>query len=180
MGEYFAFPTPIELSKATKEELLQLGCGYRADYIEHTAKAISELSSFEKFATFSDQELKKSLISLKGIGPKVADCIMLFGYGRTTSFPVDTWIVKSFGREKSEAVKLSKELTQKFGVLSGFAQQYIFYYKNHKLKWDTWKYIQLSNDLFRGKYRTEVNGKSYKINYDKIHHNKIDKFYKEK
>lgn len=62
----------------------------------------------------------------------------------------------------------------------GFQPQYIFYYKNHKLKWDTWKYIQLSNDLFRGKYRTEVNGKSYKINYDKIHHNKIDKFYKEK
>lgn len=58
--------------------------------------------------------------------------------------------------------------------------QYIFYYKNHKLKWDSWKYIQLSNDLFRGKYRTEVNGKSYKIHYDKIHHNKIDKFYKEK
>ena len=61
-----------------------------------------------------------------------------------------------------------------------FKPQYIVYFQNHKVKWDTWDYIQLSNDLFAGQYRTEVNGRPYRIEYSKLHDKLIDKFYKEK
>lgn len=61
-----------------------------------------------------------------------------------------------------------------------FKPQSIIYFQNHKVKWDTQKYIQLSNDLFRGQYRTEVNGRQYRMQYCKLHNKLIDKFYKEK
>lgn len=61
-----------------------------------------------------------------------------------------------------------------------FKPQYIVYFQNHKVKWDTWNYIQLSNDLFAGQYRTEVNGRPYRIEYSKLHDKLIEKFYKEK
>lgn len=61
-----------------------------------------------------------------------------------------------------------------------FKPQYIIYTENHKVKWDTYKYIQLTNDLFRGAYTTEVNGRRYKIQYTKLRNKKIEAFYKEK
>lgn len=61
-----------------------------------------------------------------------------------------------------------------------FKPQYIVYFQNHKVKWDTWNYIQLSNDLFAGQYKTEINGRPYKIQYSKLHDKLIEKFYKEK
>ena len=61
-----------------------------------------------------------------------------------------------------------------------FMPQYIIYFKNHKVKWDTWDYIQLSNDLFAGRYLSEVNNMTYKMHYDKLHDKLIEKFYKEK
>lgn len=127
-GDYYAFPTVEELSVATVEELRELGCGYRAEYIVDTVKAVINTQDYADFDKLDDVTLRRRLMQFKGVGGKVADCIMLFGYKRTASFPVDTWIVKAFGREKSEAKKLEKELTSKYGELSGFAQQYIFYY----------------------------------------------------
>ena len=58
--------------------------------------------------------------------------------------------------------------------------RYIIYFKNHKAKWDTWDYIQLSNDLFAGRYLSEVNNMTYKMHYDKLHDKLIEKFYEEK
>ena len=61
-----------------------------------------------------------------------------------------------------------------------FMPRYIIYFKNHKVKWDTCDYIQLSNDLFAGRYLSEVNNMTYKMHYDKLHDKLIEKFYKEK
>ena len=61
-----------------------------------------------------------------------------------------------------------------------FMPQYIIYFKNHKVKWDTQQYIQLSNDLFAGRYLSEVNNMTYKMHYDKLHDKLIEKFYEEK
>ena len=61
-----------------------------------------------------------------------------------------------------------------------FMPRYIIYFKNHKVKWDTWDYIQLSNDLFAGRYLSEVNNMTYKMHYDKKHDKLIEKFYEEK
>ena len=75
---------------------------------------------------------REELMKISGVGPKVADCILLFGFGREDVFPVDTWIKKVynsyFGHEDNPA-KIRKALTDKFGDLSGYAQQYLFFYK---------------------------------------------------
>ena len=77
-------------------------------------------------------QLKNFLISLSGVGEKVADCILLFCFSRTDVFPVDTWVKKIYfdlykKSEKSNIIR--KELIQQFGNLSGYVQQYLFWYK---------------------------------------------------
>lgn len=134
MGEeYYSFPTAEVLAMKDADFYFKLGYGYRADYIPAVAKAI-ESGEFD----FSDDglttaELRKKLISLKGVGPKVADCVALFGYHRTDSFPVDTWIEKlyreDFGGELKDRKRIAEFFTSRFGNDSGFIQQYIFYYK---------------------------------------------------
>lgn len=131
MGDYYAFPTLKELQKISIQQFREMGAGYRAPYLVST---INELSfvDFEEIKKLSTPMLKKWLLSLKGVGPKVADCILLFGFSRYDSFPVDTWIEKVyidiFGKTKSRE-KMSQDLVQYFGELSGYAQQYLFYYK---------------------------------------------------
>jgi N-glycosylase/DNA lyase len=82
--------------------------------------------------------LRKFLINLKGIGRKVADCILLFGFGRKNVFPVDTWICQVYKdlinkKCNISAEKISDILEKKFGELSGFIQQYLFYFKREKI-----------------------------------------------
>lgn len=129
MGDYHAFPTAEELSQATVAELYELGCGYRAPYIVETTKKVVELGGVESLRDLDDTTLRKTLCSFKGVGGKVADCIMLFAYSRYGVFPVDTWIVQAYGRKKSEGEKLRLELSEKYGQSSGFVQQYVFFYK---------------------------------------------------
>ena len=78
-------------------------------------------------------ELRKRLMKIKGIGPKVADCVALFGYHRADSFPVDTWIEKLYREDFKGTLKDRKKITDfflnEFGEYSGYIQQYIFYYK---------------------------------------------------
>ena len=87
----------------------------------------------DDLAKLSTSELRKRLTSILGVGNKVADCVMLFGYHKTDSFPVDTWIDKVYredflGRLK-DRTKIAEELTNKFGENAGYYQQYLFYYK---------------------------------------------------
>lgn len=128
MGEYYAFPTPEALSLATEEELKLLGLGYRASYVLDTAKRVRD-GALCGLKDLTDEDLRSALLDFKGVGGKVADCIMLFGYSRYSRFPVDTWVVKAYGREKKDGRVLEKELTSKYGDISGFVQQYVFYYK---------------------------------------------------
>lgn len=128
MGSYYAFPTPEALSQATEEELKLLGLGYRASYVLDTAKRVRD-GALVGLEDLPDDELRLALLDFKGVGGKVADCIMLFGYSRYSRFPVDTWVVKAYGRQKKEGRVLEKELTSKYGDISGFVQQYVFYYK---------------------------------------------------
>ena len=131
MGDYFAFPTLDELEKITLDDFKKFGCGYRAKYLVKIIKQLKEVD-LQQTTSWSTQQLKKWLLSLCGVGPKVADCILLFGYTRVDSFPVDTWIEKVyfdiFGKKKSPK-NMSKDLVNYFGKLSGYAQQYLFFYK---------------------------------------------------
>ena len=132
--DYYAFPTPEALAKAPLSLYKSLGLGYRDEYIKGTAERIvgGEIS-FEELKKQPTELLRKSLVSIKGVGNKVADCALLFGFGRTDAFPVDTWIEKlyheDFGGELTDRKKITAYFTQLFGEDSGYVQQYLFYAK---------------------------------------------------
>ena len=133
MGEYYAFPTLEELIKLSIDDLKQLGMGFRAKYIYETTKKLQGVN-LENMKEYDTTNLLEYLSTLSGVGPKVADCIALFGYHKMDCFPVDTWVEKIyncyFSKEKeNNRVKIRKNLVDTFGDLSGYAQQYLFYYK---------------------------------------------------
>ncbi len=139
MGEeYYSFPTFKRLSTVSEEDYKKLGLGYRSSYILNFAKALTNGFDLYSLNSLTTSELIKELTKIYGIGKKVANCITLFGYSRTDSFPVDTWIAKVykqnlFGKESNED-KISLELVNTYKDLSGYVQQYLFYYKRETEK----------------------------------------------
>ncbi len=130
-GDYFAFPMLESLKTATVEDFRLAGLGYRAEQMFETIKVLT-MQDIEDLKIKSQEEQFKYLVSLKGIGEKVANCIMLFGLGVKNVFPVDTWINKVYNNLtntiETDRKKITKELTSRYGCLSGYAQQYFFYY----------------------------------------------------
>lgn len=132
--EYYSFPSPEELFDDDVGFYNGLGYGYRSDFIRSTAKRLIESAGeLDEMAVLSTTELKASLMSFKGVGPKVADCVSLFAYHKTDAFPVDTWIEKLYredfnGAEKNRN-KINEFFVNSFGEDSGYIQQYVFYYK---------------------------------------------------
>ncbi|MBR2908840.1 MAG: DNA-3-methyladenine glycosylase 2 family protein [Clostridia bacterium] len=128
---YNAFPSAKVLSTMPIEYFQGLGAGYRDKYLYETAKVLANIN-LEEIKKLDDEQLYKWLLSLKGVGPKVASCIMLFGFGRKSSFPVDTWIEKVYKKYfyngEMTRPQISAFLQGKFGVMSGIVQQYLFYY----------------------------------------------------
>lgn len=135
MGEeYYSFPSPEVLAKVDPIDLREHArVGFRDVRIVETAKAfVDGYLNFEDEKNLTDKALHNKLKELPGIGPKVADCIMLFAYHRRETFPVDVWI-----KRVMETLFIGKEVPKKqvddyareiFGDLAGYAQQYLFYY----------------------------------------------------
>lgn len=132
MGDYFAFPSLDQLSKITVEDFVKMGCGYRAEYLMDT---ISKLQNYNLNTLYhmSTECARKELMAFKGVGRKVADCILLFGFHKMDVFPADVWIVKAyedeFGANDLSPIKISDYYAKRFGNLSGIAQQYMYYAK---------------------------------------------------
>lgn len=132
--DYYSFPSPETLAKITDEQLAMLKVGYRDKYIKETTLAIANGEfDLEAVKQMETMEAQKYLCSLKGVGPKVADCIMLFGYNKMDAFPVDTWVKKVmneyyFDEEITNPKKIRLAGLEKFGKDAGLAQQYLFYY----------------------------------------------------
>ena len=106
-----------------------MGAGYRAKYLVEATKQLCKIN-LNELAKLDTLELNKQLLSLMGVGQKVADCIMLFGFSKQDVFPVDTWIEKvycTYFKQEHNRVKIRNELLNTFGNLSGYAQQYLFY-----------------------------------------------------
>lgn len=125
-----SFPSLSRLSVATIKDFKALKAGYRSGYLVDSIKRLqtSEFSA-QALCALSTRELKKRLMTLSGVGPKVADCILLFGFARFDVFPVDTWIRKSFwhfSNEKKSDAQISDFFTNIFGEFSGYAQQYLY------------------------------------------------------
>ncbi len=133
MGErLYAFPTPEAVASLAESSLVAIGTGYRAPYIVEAARRICGGFDMESLRTASLADARKALLGFHGIGPKVADCILLFSLGHTDAFPIDVWIDRAVralyfnGGEakRSELVAAAKKL----GEYSGILQQYIFCY----------------------------------------------------
>jgi N-glycosylase/DNA lyase len=121
---FYAFPTPTRLKDVTKADYFALGAGYRADYLPVTVKTLLDSDLLQTLPCMDYAESVKALMSLKGVGRKVADCICLFALFHTECYPVDTWIQKVDGLSPNEARKRAAE---RYGVLAGYAQQYRYY-----------------------------------------------------
>ena len=124
-----AFPTTEALAGLEEEELLALGTGYRAKYILGTARRLAEGFCLESLRDMPYQAAKEQLMTLPGVGPKVADCILLFSLGHRESFPVDTWVKKALCNIYPEccAKDAQKVMMEKFGNLAGYANHYLFH-----------------------------------------------------
>ncbi len=130
---YYTFPSIKAMATQSLEFYKSVGLGYRAEYIRKMAVIIDQGFDVYKLSDMSTVELKKHLISLYGVGPKVADCILLFGFHKCDSFPVDTWIEKvyhdNFSGRLNNRNKITEYFVDMFGDNSGYFQQYLFYYK---------------------------------------------------
>ena len=144
LGEYrgqerFAFPTAERLAGLTQEDLSVCRLGYRDKYILETAAAVAadggRTLAGSRELSFADAE--KYIRSLKGVGPKVANCILLFGLLKYESFPLDVWMKRImhelYGFEEGDMKGMTAYARENFGVYSGFAQQYLFYYARENL-----------------------------------------------
>lgn len=130
--EYFSFPSACALAKKDESFYADLGFGYRARYMCCAVQALND--GFLKNAeNFSFSELKNKLLCVKGVGEKVADCVCLFGFHKTASFPVDVWIERVYKQNFNGALidrkKISEYFVSLFNENSGYFQQYLFYYK---------------------------------------------------
>ncbi len=131
-NDYYAFPTLNQLAKIDVNYFRQIGCGYRSEYLVETINALKtfDLNTLYNLPT---SEARKVLMQFKGVGRKVADCVLLFAYGKTDVFPTDTWILQAYeqiyGIKEKNAVKVSEIFSKQYGKLAGYAQQYMFYAK---------------------------------------------------
>ena len=130
-GDFFAFPTLEQLKSASVQDFRLAGLGYRAEQMFETIQKL-KMEDIENLKQLTKEEQFKFLISLKGIGEKVANCILLFGLGVKNVFPVDTWINKVYNKLTNTVTTnrklITHELTKRYDKLSGYAQQYFFYY----------------------------------------------------
>ncbi len=132
---YRSFPSAKRLSCLERGDLDVIRAGFRDKYIIDAAKKFADgVLSEDALNAMTTAEAKKALMTVSGIGNKVADCILLFGLHRTDAFPVDVWIKRImeycyFGGEKQPIEKISRFAEEKFGAeLGGYAQQYLFFY----------------------------------------------------
>ena len=122
----FALKDNRMLLCAGEEGLFELRCGFRAPYIYDAARRVaSGETDLEKIAGLrqyedADAELRK----IKGVGPKVSACVLLFGFGRKDAFPIDVWMKRIMAKRFPDGLDY-----RRFGEYAGVAQQYLFYYE---------------------------------------------------
>ena len=138
-NEYYTFPTAQELKDVTIEKYRELGLGFRDKRIYETTQIILEnkVNLQELENNPNTLEVRETLLTLPGVGPKVADCILLFSdLKRLEVFPIDVWVNRVMnelyihGDENKISKKQIEQIAkEKFGNLAGLAQQYLFYWR---------------------------------------------------
>ena len=140
--KYYTFPTPEELSNASVRDLRLLGLGFRDSRVYETTQIINnkevDLKELEQIQDI--KVLREELLKFPGVGPKVADCIMLFSMKKHEVFPIDVWVkrvmtelylneVTEVNSKNISNKKILELAESKFGKLAGIAQQYLFYWR---------------------------------------------------
>jgi N-glycosylase/DNA lyase len=153
---YAAFPTPSSLASAPEADLLSCGLGYRAPFLKRVASSVAEgRVDFTRLVALGYDESRELLTTeilgqkvLLGVGPKVADCVLLYSCGKDEAFPIDVWIARALsnmyprllgpvlrkklgpeGKAKispSDYDRISKQVRSYFGSYAGYAQQYLY------------------------------------------------------
>ncbi len=136
----FAFPTPQRIAALTEAELRACKMCFRAPNLLAAARQIAEGKfDLEKIRRLDYAEARAELMKLRGVGGKIADCVLLFAYGFDSAFPVDVWIERAlqrlyFPRRRASEPRLRRFAATHFGPHAGYAQQYLFHYMRKKLK----------------------------------------------
>ena len=149
--EFFLFPEPKKLAKASINEIKSCGVGYRAQFIKEAASMMMlKKIDFEYLKKSNYQEAKKEICLIPGVGNKVADCVLLFSLNKLEAFPLDRWIIRILEKYYSDKFQLeTKTITEKqydiihekilnhFGPFAGYAQQFLFKMEreNYQKKW---------------------------------------------
>lgn len=139
-NKYYTFPTPEQLKNVTVEEYRKLGLGFRDIRLYETTKMVlNKQVDIENIKNNPNTiEVREELLKLSGVGPKVADCILLFSdLKRFEVFPIDVWVrrvmndlyIKNEDETKVNKKQIEKIANEKFGDLAGLAQQYLFYWR---------------------------------------------------
>jgi N-glycosylase/DNA lyase len=147
---FYCFPTVEKLALASEADLQDCSLGYRAKYVKATAQKILETKfDLENLKGTPYADAKKALLGFPGVGPKVADCALLFSLNKTEAFPVDVWVKRimlkyysnQFPNKLTEKMQSHKSLTpseyeflngfgrEYFGKYAGYAQEYLFHYE---------------------------------------------------
>jgi N-glycosylase/DNA lyase len=134
LGEYYSFPEPKQLIDKSIDDIMLCKTGFRAKYIIDAANKINDNTiNINDLKDKNLIDLKEELMSIKGVGPKVADCVILFACGKREAFPTDVWIKRImqhfyFNDKESTVGEIHKYASSHWGDYSGFAQQYLFNY----------------------------------------------------
>ena len=124
----FSFPTAAEMSGVSEAELKACGLGYRAGYVaDAVRKVFARQVRLDALSSMTDQELLAVLETIDGVGKKVANCVALFAYGRTSCVPIDVWIAKAINEECC-----GNNPFDLYQDDAGIIQQYVFYYEKRR------------------------------------------------
>ena len=130
--KYYSFPEVEALNKITEEEYRTLKTGFRAPYLVSASQALELGMTAKVLEIMSYEEAKAELMKIKGVGDKVASCVLLFGLGYRNAFPVDVWVKRImeqvYFHEDTPKEKIMAFAEENFGDYGGYAQQYLFYY----------------------------------------------------
>jgi len=140
----YSFPSAERIAQATETDLRACKMGFRAPNLLRTARTVAhgELD-LDGLRTRSVEAARAELVRLPGVGPKIADCVLLFAYGFQQAFPVDVWVMKALRQlyfpGRAPGAKRLREFTQThFGPCAGYAQQYLFCYMRSRATPGPW------------------------------------------
>lgn len=130
--DYYLFPKYEDIKNISIDELRNYGVGFRDKYIRNFLDALKENPNLiNDINSLNTIDALKKLMIIKGIGLKVASCILLFGFRRLDVFPIDTWVKQTISTKykiKNDTKTIEKFAKEKYGVYSALAIQYMFHY----------------------------------------------------